>query len=50
MAKLIKKGQQGMKVVRTGPYSAEIYLEKDPISHPELQTYIPGLDPEERMD
>lgn len=48
--KLIKRGQQGMKVVQTAPYNVEIYLEKDPISHPELQTYIPGLDPEERMD
>lgn len=48
--KLIKRGQQGMKVVQTAPFNVEIYLEKDPISHPELQTYIPGLDPEERMD
>ena len=48
--KLIKRGQQGMKVVQTTPYNVEVYLEKDPISHPELQTYIPGLDPEERMD
>ena len=48
--KLIKRGQYGMQVVHTGPFDAEIYLEKDPISHPELQTYIPGLDPEERMD
>lgn len=48
--KLIKRGQQGMKVIQTAPYNVEIYLERDPISHPELQTYIPGLDPEERMD
>ena len=48
--KLIKRGQREIKVAQTTPFNVEIYLEKDPISHPELQTYIQGLDPEERMD
>jgi hypothetical protein len=39
-----------MQVTYQNPYDVELILERDPISHPELQTDIPRLRPEERMD
>ena len=53
--KLIKRGQGGMKVIRTAPYDTSIYLEKDPISNDTyntdlLPTHGINLSPEARMD
>jgi len=56
MAKLIKKGQAGMYVNHTGPYNAEIYLEKDPLPDDYVETKNVGkygyldIGPEMRMD
>lgn len=53
MGKLIKRGQSGMVVERTGPYDATIYLEKDPIEEApasQFKIWTPGITPEERMD
>ena len=53
MGKLVKRGQSGMVVERTGPYDATIYLEKDPIEEApasQFKIWTPGTTPEERMD